>query len=81
MPIPQGLYDFIIDQRKIFALEDEKCPFTAHQNCFSLDGSTGQRVKKDNVLVMQVKQPKLVKQVLFEAMQTLLEEWVGGIKV
>ena len=70
------LYQFLLEQRQIFSISPEKCPFTAHQNCFALN-SNGERVPKNNVLVMEVKEPKLVKKVLNDEIQDILELWSG----
>ena len=74
-------------QRNPFSLRPEKCPFTAHQNCFTLGSSSGSRggeekaergrVLNGNVQVMDVKDGNLLREVVFSEMQGILENWAG----
>ena len=60
MPIPEDLYDFLLEQRMIFNLEKEKCSDGAHQNCFRIN-EKGKRVDDPKTKVEKLSPAQMLK--------------------
>ncbi|XP_059089948.1 uncharacterized protein LOC131885796 isoform X2 [Tigriopus californicus] len=77
--IPDELYEFLLEQRNIFDLSWENCGHGAHQNCDRrLDGDKFE--SKENVQLVGSRRPNLVKKVVQQTLEPLLEKW-SGIKL
>lgn len=79
LKIPDELFTFLLEQRNVYDLKWENCGHGAHQNCDRrLDN--GELEPKRNVQLIGSRKPNLVKKVIQQTLEPLLEKW-SGIKL
>lgn len=76
MAIPESLYEFILSQKLHYQTSVEPCYDTAHLNCNRLLPN-GTKVPKKNVLLVQVRDPRVFHDVIVAEMDPILESWSG----